>query len=119
MIAIIGLPNSGKTTYSKNFENVVHFDYYLGRYEEGFKFLKTLEDAVIEGLFTSKQRRVELIESCSHMETKKCIWLDVPLDACMRRPGRPAGVVLREARIFEPPTLDEGWDEIEVIEYVE
>lgn len=109
---IMGHPNAGKTTYSEQYENVVHLDDYPFP-----KFLRCNEaasehigDVVIEGIYNLRCRREKLLEACSHHDRKVCIFLDIPADECNKRDtrGHIAGFLI-------PPTYDEGWDEIKVI----
>ena len=56
----------------------------------------------------------------SESKTKNtCIWLDTPLEICLdrERNGRKRSdhLVIWANDEFEPPTLDEGWDEIIII----
>lgn len=109
MVLICGLPNSGKTTYSKRFENVMHFDDYLGgRYEEGYRLASRMDDVCVEGLFQRRETRMRLIEACDH-DYNLCIFLDTPAEICVNRKD------FKGHTYMEPPTYDEGWDEIEVI----
>ena len=125
MVVIIGIPNAGKTTYSRRYDGVVHYDDLnlttRQRYEH-FNALAKQGNAVFEGVFGSKNRRVELVASCPEGEKKVCVWLDTSLTVCLERErtGRMRGdhIVLSHARTFEPPTYDEGWDEI-IIERTE
>lgn len=112
---ICGLPRAGKTTYSKRFGNVVHLDDYiylpmLLRYERCNQKAKTENDVVIEGIYHTAKIRVDLVHSYKG-QGLKCIWLDTPLEVKKRR----CGYVPSMNFPFEPPTLDEGWDEIIII----
>ena len=64
---ICGLPNAGKTTYSKKLENVIHLDDYIGRI---FKFRfkncnlaasKAETDINVESCYYSKELRKEFL----------------------------------------------------------
>lgn len=119
MIVICGLPNAGKTTYSAQFENVLHYDDILkhSRAERERIYQETNAEC-IEGIYnTAKSRRI-LLEAINDKPGERvCIWIDTPADECIRREnrGRHPSVVEHHARIFEPPTYGEGWDEIIVI----
>lgn len=126
MVLIVGIPNSGKTTYSHHFDNVIHFDKipHINPNEQYQKCNALAAQAdgnvVVEGVYNSQRRRVEFLEAVKHKEGKKvCIWLDTPLEVCLEREQnfrkRPLEMVLQHAKRFEPPTLDEGWDEIIII----
>lgn len=121
MVIIIGLPNSGKTTFSERFKNVIHFDsiphrYAYEQYQKCNELAAQAEgDVCIEGLYNSKRSRMELLKAIADKPGKRiCIWLDTPVEECCRRENRhrPIGIVHAHARSFQPPSMDEGWDEI-------
>lgn len=61
---------------------------------------------------------MQLLEAVKDKPYKKtCIWIDTPLEECIQREdrNRPIEIILLHADTFEPPTYDEGWDEIIVI----
>lgn len=105
---ICGLPRAGKTTFSKQYENVVHLDEVGFNYERCNRLVRD-EDIVIEGVYNKAEQRKALLATY-HGGAKKCIWLDTPKHIRQERaktkiPDMP----------FEPPTYSEGWDEIIVI----
>lgn len=113
---ICGHPNSGKTTFSSRFENVLHLDDFPRN-----KFLNCNRavaesdcDVVIEGIYNLKCRRMKLLEG--YKGKKVCYWLDAPYEVCVRREqeGRQRKGVMENSYV-EPPTIDEGWDEIIII----
>ena len=106
---ICGHPNAGKTTYSERFENVLHFDEYLGRYADGYAIAAGMDDVVVEGLFQKRKTRLELLDALADHSPKVCIWVDTPTEVCKARPD------FKGRARMEPPTLDEGWDEMIVI----
>lgn len=122
---ICGIPNAGKTTYSSQYNNVIHFDKipHLNFNEQfvkcNHKAAKIKGDVCIEGVYNTIKRRKELLMACYHQDKKICIWLNTSLDECVRRERnyrrRPIRIVHSQYEKFEPPTLDEGWDEIIVI----
>lgn len=111
LILICGHPRAGKTTYSQRYENVIHLDTtygYMGsRYKGVCKVVENLTDAVVEGVYWTKRQRQELLEACADKGRKVCIWLDTPLEVRQKREG-----YLKHKENFEPPTYEEGWDEI-------
>ena len=120
MLLIIGLPNAGKTTYSQRYHNAVHFDDVKGgrhRWANVVEMVKSDDSVVIEGVYAKASQRKPLIEACRGKKT--CIWLDTPADICAERERtgrkRSERFVRMAAQDFEPPTLDEGWDEIVII----
>ncbi len=119
MILIIGIPNSGKTTYSKQYQNVVHFDDVWSRniYDYLVNVIKENNDVCIEGVFGNCENRKKLVEQSS--KENICIWLDTSLEICLEREKtgrkRSEHLVLWQHEDFEPPTFQEGWDKIIII----
>lgn len=116
VILICGLPRAGKTTYSKRFEKdyrVLHLDDYGGNINGHMRCNRradALKDVVIEGVYNRAEWRKSLI--IPHGDSyKKCIWLDTPIEVKRSRHGYSPHCEYD----FEPPTLDEGWDEIIII----
>lgn len=118
MICIIGLPNAGKTTYSTRYDNVLHTD-ALKPKARWSDIEKAMDDSlVVDGVFFSRRTREKLLALADGCK-KTCIWLDTPVDVCINRENRGRHHSLVEVlhMRFEPPTLDEGWDEIIRIKY--
>ena len=116
MILIMGRPNSGKTTYSQRFENVLHLDDFpYNRFLNcNAAVAKAKGEVVVEGIYNFRCRRIKLLESYHGMGEKVCIWLDTPVEECLRREDRGRNKCDITAPL-QPPTLDEGWDEIIII----
>lgn len=116
---ICGLPNAGKTTYSANFQNVIHADDVIGGKGKIKDFVKDMvDDICIEGIFISAYERGKLVEwydgdGCT------CIWIDTPYEVCCQREDRNRSTVLIEncKTLWQDPSYDEGWDEIIRIPY--
>lgn len=110
MITLIcGMPRAGKTTYAEKYENVLHSD-LLGDKGVLDVVSEITENAVVEGLYFCADDRIRLLNAyCG--EGKKCIWIDTPLEV---RKTRPMWNPYTEM-VFDPPTLEEGWDEIVII----
>lgn len=71
-------------------------------------------DVIIEGIYDTAERRKSLLNAFKGDGQKICVWLDTPLDVIDGRfnpKHRPHNL----PHPFEPPTLDEGWDEIIII----
>ena len=121
MILICGIPNAGKTTYSQRFDNVVHMDNVASKGKASSRILEIIsestDDMVLEGVFISRRQRKQLVNSCKPEWKNTCIWLDTPLEECIKREsrGRTANLMRNCHLCMQPPTLDEGWDEIIII----
>lgn len=121
MILICGIPNAGKTTFSKRFENVVHYDFVRGSNKTRMnKIVDMLHDdptICVEGVLGLASFRKRLVDASPIRNT--CIWLNTPLDTCVERERtgrqRSENMVRWAYDDFEPPTSDEGWDEIIII----
>lgn len=114
---ICGLPNAGKTTYSNLFDSVLHYDDILRlSKDERMQLYQQTDAECIEGIYNTKKSR-EIILEHTNRSCNICIWIDTPKEECIDREnrGRPSALVEHHAKIFEPPTLDEGWDEIIII----
>lgn len=114
MTLIIGLPNAGKTTYSAQFENAYHADDFRDNGIDLWELVKQ-DGVIIEGLFDTARVRKKLVEVASRPCV--CYWLDVPVEECIRREmrGRKPWFFYMHNEQFQPPTYEEGWDEIIVI----
>lgn len=107
---ICGLPRAGKTTYSKKYDNVIHLD-YCGAYRGVIRRIRQIEgDVVVEGVYRLARERKGLLQAYQG-EGCKCIWLDTPDEVRRSREGWDKYC----DKPFEPPTLDEGWDDITII----
>lgn len=109
-ILICGLSNAGKTTYSRKFDNVIHYDEVGGTTRQRHEAIVNMakkQEVCVEGVYSEAFRRAELAQAIKGR--KVCIWLNTPLDVCMSRPD------FKGTRKFEPPTLAEGWNEIIII----
>lgn len=86
---ICGFPGAGKTTYSKQFENicpVLHFDNIRIEYLVKEKVQAISGDVVVEGLYISDIDRRELREAYQGTYTK-CIYLDTSPEIRKQRLG--------------------------------
>ena len=111
LILICGLTRAGKTTYAQQYNKqiLIHLDTTKHYYKGVEKIVKDRTgDIVIDGVYCRKFHRLKLLDAYKGNGPRKCIWLDTPDEIRMHRPGF---VEYRENK-FEPPTYDEGWDEI-------
>ena len=117
---ICGVPNAGKTTYSKQYPNVIHQDDIRPRDKSVSAIVEDMvseqDDVCVEGIYLSARQRKRL-SSAYKGDRKVCIWMDTPLDVCIAREnrGRKNGLHIMCAKAIQPPTLDEGWDEIIIV----
>lgn len=117
---VCGKSRAGKTTFSKRYDDVVHLDYcggVLTCYEKAIDKIKDVENVILEGVYDTKERRLNLLESRSKDEFKTCIWIDTPKEIICKR--HSDNFKYLADKDFEPPTLDEGWSEIiRITEYI-
>ena len=115
---ICGLPNSGKTTYSGNYENVIHFDGVQHvtldeHYINCHKMVSEAQgDVCVEGVYGSPERRRQLLAAARNQDKKVCVLITTPYEVCISRKSKPKFIVDMCRGGFKKPTLDEGWDEI-------
>lgn len=111
---ICGLPNAGKTTYSKQFNNVLHQD-NIGTISNIVSVIKPMDDIIIEGYFSRRNERDRV--RTAHKGYAKCIFIDISVEESIKRENRNRNpqILRNAARFFEPPTIEEGWDEIIII----
>lgn len=112
---IIGFSNSGKTSYSEQFDNVFHLD-------QGFSVqdMPQKGDIVVEGVYLRQRMRKKILDAINKEKYEKiCIWFDTPIEVCIEREHegrkRPDALLYSQSISFQPPTYDEGWDKIIVI----
>lgn len=113
---ICGRSRAGKTTYSQQFDDVVHLDDYGSNcYERVAEVVAQKQcDVVVDGVYNTSERRTTLLCAYHGGGEKTCIWLDTPHEVIESRffwRWKPIDM----PQLFEPPTLDEGWDEIVII----
>lgn len=105
---ICGLPNAGKTTH---YADALHQD-EIGTIDRIISTIKDMPDVTIEGYFGTVRERSRV--RSAHKGKSKCIFIDISVEESISRENRnrPPQILRNAARFFEPPTLDEGWDEI-------
>lgn len=109
---ICGIPNAGKTT---RYPDALHLD-EIGFIQTARRIVKGISnDVVIEGVFAKPEQRMAI--RSAYDGSARCIFIDISADESIRREtrNRPDAILRNAARLFEPPTYAEGWDEIEVI----
>lgn len=111
MITLIcGHSRAGKTTYSKQFDNVIHLDDSYSTQNVLQKVSRITGDVIVEGIYYRPQQRQELINVYKG-DGSRCICLDTSKEVREERLGRK----IKHDYPFLIPTLEEGWDEIIII----
>ena len=112
MILICGIPNAGKTTYSKQFDNVVEFDRVKGTNrqmrERVLEMIRNNPELTVEGVYGKAEDRKLLVQAAKGSHNT-CIWLDTPLGVCIDREEsyrhRSSLLVECSHKHFEPPMI--------------
>lgn len=112
---ICGLPNAGKTTFSKRFDNPLHLD-DIGTADSVINMMNQMDgDVVVEGFFGTSADRKKIRSAYSGEAV--CIFIDISVEESISRENRNRhpSILRNASKKFEPPTLDEGWDEIRIM----
>lgn len=83
---------------------------WLSRNTRSVDAVRTGDDVVVDGILPHKEERKSLVKAYQG-DKAVCIWLDTPLEVRKTRKGYSKACDFP----FDPPTYDEGWDEIIVI----
>lgn len=126
-----GCAGSGKTTLSKKIEseyNAVRLSFdemrclqYHDLIPNVTKALNDGENVVVDAVYGQREQRRELLKAIENTPCKKVLlYVDKPLETCLAQNAQrenPLHTFVVEGiyNHFQPPTLDEGWDEIIVI----
>ena len=142
-IMLVGLPGSGKSTYAEKLSqsgyktfssdelriellgdvndvsnNRLIFDTLHKRLTES---LKEGNNSIFDATNMSSKGRTRFLESIKDIEcTKRCVVFDVPVEVCIERNKNrdrkvPEAVFENMLSYYTPPSIEEGWDEIEMI----
>lgn len=140
ILAISGIPGSGKTTLAnqlaQQYNATVHsYDNMTGAntkesmdgsvkrawLEAISADLRAGKSVVCDGLNLTVKDREEVLSAVADIPCKKVLIIkNVPLETCLqrnrqRRARLPDFVLEQSAERWEEPTLDEGWDEIKEV----
>lgn len=123
-----GAPASGKSTLSRqmaeqyNAERISFDERHYMRHNEMIQpiveALTNGKSVVADSVFTYVKQRKMIIDAVKDISCRKVlVYMTTPLDECLRRNANrknhlPDFVVESFFQTIEPPTLDEGWDEI-------
>lgn len=141
IIVLCGLPASGKTTLSQQLATehsakLYHYD----EFKKGSKPIESKQthqrlynqikqdllqgyDVVLDDLHTHLEWREPLLSAIQDIPCKKTlIVMMTPLEECIRRNAQrqgqarlPDSVIYHLSRRYQPPSLEEGWDDIQYI----
>lgn len=128
LIILCGAPGSGKSTLSKKLAqeqtltrlsmDELKFLLHSELLPLVTKSLQSGKNVIVDALYTKLKWREAILEATKDFQCKRTlIFVNTPLDECIRRnKGRenalPDFVIEDIYNSIEPPTLDEGWDEI-------
>lgn len=128
MIIMIGYPGSGKTTFARSLpcynRYVVSIDRFKNRkkcLQEATTRVNNNNICVVDNTNPTKQNRKEFIDLVRKRYPIYCVWIDIPVEiaqymAFLRQStinkSIPKLVYNKYNKIFEEPTLEEGFDEI-------
>lgn len=124
-----GLPGSGKTTLSEQLSKNYNLKLYcfdkLKRTFDRYTIIKNIEkdlmefDVIMDDLFLTQKSRLFLLENINVSCEKIVLVLNTPLEVCIQRnEQRDFRDYLSEDFIrdlqkrYQPPSYDEGWDDI-------
>lgn len=131
-VIFVGLPGSGKSTfYKEHFLNThLRISNDLLKTKNREKLLldfckNTNMSFVIDNTNVQKQDRkkyIEIIKSWEQEISIKCIYFECNVPTCIKhnlqRTGKdkvPDVAIYSKAKIFEEPSIDEGFDEIQIV----
>ena len=146
LIILVGLPSSGKSTYiEKNFcegfeilssdkiRKELFFDeqnqannslVFSSLYRRAKEFLSCGKSVVVDATNINRFERKRVLDNFTEFDIERiAIYIDTNINECIERDlkrARTVGddIIMHYANKFEPPTKDEGFDEVIVIKNV-
>ena len=130
IIVLVGIPGAGKSTLARTrFPGYkrINLDTLKSRHRENFAILEALErgeSLVIDNTNTTRRSRSKYVHYARRFNFPiRAILLKCDLDVALRRNSTRSGkeyvpdrAVKMYYRILEPPSDDEGFDSIEIVE---
>jgi predicted kinase len=130
IVVLVGIPGSGKTTLaSSSFPNHkrINLDALHTRNKEDEEIANALangRDLIIDNTNTTKRARSKYVQTAKLFGVSlRAIYLHCPIELALERnalrqgKGRvPDNAVRFYNKILQPPTLEEGFDQVEVLE---
>ena len=126
LIILVGLPASGKSTLTKKKYSTytrVNLD-TLKKHSKEVQIVGAAvsagKDIIIDNTNTLIKERKRFLTMVPDTYTKKCIWLKVEKPICIERNKNRANkvhivAIHTKAKRFEEPTIDEGFDSLEIL----
>lgn len=129
-VIMVGLPASGKSTFAKRRYTDTHIrlnlDMLNTRRKEDILFeacLVAKQPVVIDNTnVTIKERSKYIKKALAEKFSVKCVFMKTPVDLCVqnntnRKDSVPVVAIYSRAKALEEPTIEEGFDNIEVVSY--
>ena len=133
MILFVGLPGSGKSTFYKNYYFNTHLRISNDLLKTKNRTQKLLDfcretnmSFVIDNTCTTKDVRKRYLDYCKSIRApikKVCIFFDTSIETCIERNNCRVGkecipkkAIMMKAKELERPSLEEGFDELIVID---
>lgn len=132
LIILCGIPGSGKTTLSKEINNIYNYSrismdenkylHHSDMIPEIINNLTSGKNVIVDVCYAKRKFRKTLLDAIKDIDCKRiCIHVQTPLESCQERNYRrsrrvPSFLINCMYSTFEHPTKDEGWDEIFVFD---
>lgn len=131
LYVMCGVPGSGKTTYSKQMaeeHNLMRFSFDEMRcfrlaefMRPALKAIREEKNVILDSTNLRANVRAKILKAVEDIPCKKiAVYMNTPLEECIwRNANREARledcIIESTYRSLQPPTLDEGWDEVKEV----